>query len=231
MHPRLHDLLQRLTDARLRFETAQSRYPELRARSRRQTAHEAWYDGPHYAPCPFGLERLGLAPGTPLEQAPRADARANTCRYGLSREGRVQVEEQFTEFPDRAYEEFWEYSDDRILTTRYDYFEPDKALINVQDIVLEPGSTGPRAATLVRYAQHGVALEYCEYDDAPPHRLRRVHAMAREHDPASPQHAWMMTIDELAYDARGRLQQIDRTWAGGQHETIYPQDLDPAEFS
>lgn len=229
MHPRLHALMEVLADAQVRFESNPSRYQELRARSQREATREEWYDGPHYAPCPFGLERLGLSPGTRLQRVPRADARANTCRYGVSRDGRVLVEQQFTEFADRAYEEFWTHADERILTARYDYYEPDKALINVQIVVLEIGPAGSRAATLVRYAQHGVALEFFEYEDATPHRLRRVHAAVREHDPASPQHAWMTTIDDLVYDPEGGLQRIDRTWAGGQRETIYPGDMDPAD--
>ncbi|MGH8516732.1 MAG: hypothetical protein ACREUE_04665 [Panacagrimonas sp.] len=229
MHPRLRELMDLLSDAQARFESAQSSYRESRARSQRETTREEWYDGAHYAPCPFGLERLGLTPGTPLQHVPRGDARSHTCRYGLSRDGRVQVEQQFTEFSDRAYEEFWIHEDHRILTARYDYYEPDKALINVQTIFLEPGPAGLRAAALVRWAQHGVALEAYEYDDAIPNRLRRVHTAAREHFASNPPLAWMTTIDEPVYDAKGGLKQIDRTWEGGSRERIYPEVSDPGE--
>lgn len=33
----------------------------------------------------------------------------------------------------------------------------------------------------------------------------------------------------LYESAQCGLQQIDRTWAGGQRETIYPEAMDPAE--
>lgn len=226
MYPRLIELMDLLPEAQSRFDAARTLHAQLRAQSVRQTARDEWFDGAHYAPGPLGLQRLGLTPARRLHRAPGADERANTCRYGLRGDGRICVEQQFTEFPDRAYEEFWDHADDRILTTRYDYYEPDKDLINVQILLLEPFGEDPRPAALVRYAQHGVALEAYEYDDAPPHRLRRVHAAACEHDPASSLHQWMSTIDDVHYDPAGPLARIDRSWSAGSRETIYPDAHD-----
>jgi hypothetical protein len=226
MHPCLIALMDHLAEAQSRFEAAQSNYAALRARTRRETVRDEWYAGAHYAPCPFGLERFGMTPAKRLGEAPKDKRRANTCRYGFTRDGRICVEQQFTEFPDRAYEEFWIHADDRIDTARYDHYEPDKDPINVQTIRLEPGPGGSRAAALIRHAQRGIAIEAYEYDQTAPHRLQHIHASACEHDPASPQHAWMSTRDDFHYDAAGRLLRIDRTWIGGSTATIYP---DPGE--
>ena len=223
MHPHLDAPMALLAQAQARFASARADYAALRARSRRQAVREEWFDASHHAPAPLALQRLGLVPGVRLAHVPSARARAGTCRYGLDPEGRVCLEEQYTGFPDRAYEEFWDHQPDRIVTARFDYFEPDKDPINVQIVPLEGGPAAPRPAALVRYAQHGIALEAYEYDaPTPSGRLLRVHAAAREHDPASPQHAWMLTVDDVHRDRAGAVRRIERTWSGGVRETIFP---------
>nr|WP_293241817.1 hypothetical protein [Panacagrimonas sp.] len=224
MHPRLVALIERLPEARTRFESARARYAEIRTRALRESALSAWFEGPHHAPTPLALQRMGIEPAPPMRREPAPGARAHACRYGLGSDGRIRVEQHFTEFVERAYEEFWEYADEEIRTSRYDHYEPDKDPINVQTVLLARAGEMRRPEALIRYAQHGVALEAYEYDPARPHLLRRVHAAASEHDPASPQHRWMTTIDDIHHAADGALLRIVRTWDTGSSETIYPAD-------
>ena len=198
MRDDLKALSARLGSLKRRFETVRASYREIADGLRMEDATIEWTRSPRYGVPPFDIERMiGQEPPAPLKSRPkRLDGR---FAYIFGKDGRIMAEFQYPNVPGR-YETYWQYSSDQVDTVLFDYFEPDKRVISVQQLILADGLP----IAFLRYAERGILLETYEYRSG---ALARAFSAAREHNEA----AYLRATDEFFYSG-GRLSKVMRSW-------------------
>jgi hypothetical protein len=210
MERAVEQALATIPEMRARYEDARSRYVDLAHRTTGSIRKFEWCATPRYSLSLFELERLGWTRGRPMMAEPKS--KDGKHRYGFDAEGRILLEEQFTEFEGQRYETFWEHSRDRIDCTHFGPWR-EKPVINVECLCLRNGL----ATTFVRYAEHGFLAEYYEFAEGV---LSRAVQAAREHDPKSLRHELTVVTDAFAYSGE-QLERIARTWESGETEILF----------
>jgi hypothetical protein len=208
--PSIADYVALVPALRQRFEAAPARYADLAAAIRPNVVTYQWADGARHAlqPLHFVLGAGGPA-GKPMKSEPKN--KAGKFRYGYGAGEEVLLEEQYTEFAGRFYEEFHEPAPGGRCSTLYDY-TPDKDCINVQQLFVEHGVP----AGFVRYAQMGVLAEAYEYHGD---RLVRVVQDNRMHDPQMPASYSFRRVLDLSYQA-DRIWRVEARHHDGRSELL-----------
>jgi hypothetical protein len=209
MRKDIEKLLKFVPQLRKRFRSARRRYRALARQAKRAVVRWEWCTDARYSHNPFGPERFNGRRGRVLSKAP--EKKPYKYRYGFSSDGRVIVEEQYTEFKGQKSETFWEYAAGQIDSTLFHHTHKNWVL-NVESTFLEDGM----ARGFILYGEGGMRVEAYEYRDG---LLVCVHEAGRDHDPRSPRHALSFMDEHLIYRNDG-LVKIVRKWKSGARETV-----------